>query len=78
MKLLQLYQIVFDSGLVTMVPLEVTHTALVTPDILETLRQMGTPFGSLIVDLLTFFQNTYADVFGFKDPVGVGCVILSL
>lgn len=60
--------IVFQSGMeIAMVPLEVTHTALVTR---EVLAQLGdhTPFRLKIRDLLLFFRDTYLQVFGFPDP----------
>lgn len=61
-------RIVFESGVpLTMVPLEVTHTVLVRPDILE---QIGytTPFRRKMVEMLTFFKATYKTVFFFDDP----------
>eukprot|EP00051_Salpingoeca_urceolata_P031499 m.11824 g.11824 ORF g.11824 m.11824 type:complete len:339 (-) comp4105_c0_seq2:141-1157(-) len=73
-------KIVFDSGLVTMVPLEVTHTALVTPDVLARIHALDTPFASAVCDLMVFFSSTYRDVFGFDipplhDPCAVAYVI---
>jgi inosine-uridine nucleoside N-ribohydrolase len=60
--------IVFNAGLraLTMVPLQVTHTVLVTPAILE---RIGTasPFRRLVRSLLLFFAETYAETFGFHD-----------
>lgn len=54
---------------VAMVPLEVTHSALVTPKVLEDLRGVCPgPFGSLQRDLLLFFKSTYQTVFGFDHP----------
>jgi len=54
-----------------MVPLEVTHTALATPEVLGQLltsRQPITPFKLLMQQLLTFFADTYRQVFAFQDP----------
>jgi len=66
-------KIVFDSGLATMVPLEVTHTALVTPQILAAIDALGpNPFTTAIHQLLLFFASTYKDVFDFEHPVGNG------
>lgn len=51
-----------------MVPLEVTHTLLVTSNVLNRIKSINTPFSELIIDLLLFFKKTYHDVFGFDDP----------
>ncbi|GAA2810672.1 nucleoside hydrolase [Saccharopolyspora taberi] len=73
-------RIVFRSGLpVTMCGLDVTHQALVTPDVLARLRSLGTTVGDIAVDLMTFFGSTYREVFGFEapplhDPVAVARV----
>lgn len=62
-------RIVFNSGVkLVMVPLEVTHTALVDPLVLERISTMNTPFSKLIVELLLFFKQTYRDVFRFEHP----------
>lgn len=70
-------QIVVDSGVKTvMVPLEVTHTALVTPQLFKRIeaacggggpRSGDAKFAKLIVGLLSFFKDTYAKVFGFAN-----------
>ena len=62
------------------VPLNVTHTALVTPEIIERIAEMKTPFADLVVDLMMFFAETYKDVFEFDcpplhDPLAVAYVI---
>eukprot|EP00048_Salpingoeca_helianthica_P017103 m.235643 g.235643 ORF g.235643 m.235643 type:complete len:345 (+) comp20180_c0_seq1:20-1054(+) len=59
---------VFASGLVTMVPLEVTHTALVTPTVLDRLAALGSPFSVALERLLLHFKTTYKRVFDFDDP----------
>lgn len=62
-------KVVFESGVpVVMVPLEVSHTALVTPAILDRLRSFNSRFSSVLVDLLLFFKQSYTDVFRFVDP----------
>jgi len=62
-------RIVFQSGVhVVMVPLEVTHTALVTADIISALDAMNTPFAKSVVALLGFFRDSYRTVFDFVDP----------
>eukprot|EP00897_Mesotaenium_endlicherianum_P010813 jgi/Mesen1/9760/ME000007S09820 len=64
--------IVMESGArVTMVPLEVTHTALVTPPVLARILAAPsppTPFRTIVGELLTFFAKRYKEVFGFEHP----------
>ena len=58
----------------TMIPLEVSHTALVSESVLE--RIDGLPsstsgdhrFSNMLRDLLLFFRETYADQFEMPDP----------
>jgi purine nucleosidase/pyrimidine-specific ribonucleoside hydrolase len=72
--------IVFGSGVpVTMIGLNVTHQALVTPETVARLNGLG-PLGRICGDLMTFFAATYREVFGFEapplhDPVAVARVI---
>lgn len=53
-------------------PLDITHTVLVTPSVLDQIRsatQTHSPiFAQMIQSLLLFFQDTYRDVFGFSSP----------
>eukprot|EP01119_Soliformovum_irregulare_P015520 TRINITY_DN4370_c0_g1_i3.p2 TRINITY_DN4370_c0_g1~~TRINITY_DN4370_c0_g1_i3.p2 ORF type:complete len:150 (-),score=52.92 TRINITY_DN4370_c0_g1_i3:188-637(-) len=63
-----------------MVPLEVSHTLLVTPAIETRISNLGTPYSEFLKSLLTFFRGTYSTVFGFEhpplhDPLAVGYVI---
>ncbi|MBO0781693.1 MAG: nucleoside hydrolase [Ktedonobacteraceae bacterium] len=73
--------IVFGCGRpITMVPLEVTHQALATGEIIERLRASGRRVAGIVADLLLFFAATYRDVFGFDappvhDPCAVAAVI---
>ncbi len=73
--------IVFDCGRpLTMSPLEVTHQALATGEVLDRLRASNRPVASFAADLLTFFGDTYRNVFGFPappvhDPCAVAAVI---
>lgn len=61
--------IVFTCGRpVTMVGLDVTHTALATPEVRARVRALGTPVAHLADDLLGFFAETYLNVFGFSAP----------
>lgn len=55
---------------VVMVPLEVTHTALCTDEIIERIRSID-PHHIMItktLELLTYFAKTYKTVFGFDHP----------
>ena len=54
-----------------MVPIEVTHTALVTRGVLDTLRSRmpgPSPFCAMAEALLAFFADTYRSVFEMPDP----------
>jgi inosine-uridine nucleoside N-ribohydrolase len=62
-------RIVFASGVpITMVPLEATHHALATPEVVARIKAIGTPLAMLAVELLGFFATTYREVFGFPSP----------
>jgi len=73
--------IVLHSGIeVTMCGLNVTHRVLVTPDVLDRIRRLGSRISLTCVDLMTYFADAYQRVFGFEapplhDPVAVACVI---
>jgi len=73
--------IVFDCGRpITMSPLEVTHQALATDEILDHLRAANRPVATFVADLLIFFGDSYRNVFGFPappvhDPCAVAAVI---
>jgi len=61
--------IVFHCGRpITMVPLEVTHQALATEEIVSRLRVANRPVASFAADLLVFFAESYKNVFGFSAP----------
>lgn len=72
---------VIDSGApVTLVPLEVTHRAVATPERMERIEALGTRVSRLTVELIEFFEETYRRVFGFAhppvhDPCAVAAVI---
>ena len=74
-------EIVLTAGLpVTLVPLEVTHRALATDEVLARIERLGTPVADVSVALMRFFAHAYRDVFGFPhpavhDPVAVAAVI---
>lgn len=73
--------IVFGCGRpITMSPLEVTHQALATDEIIGRLRSAKRSVANFVADLLVFFGGTYRDVFGFPappvhDPCAVAAVI---
>jgi inosine-uridine nucleoside N-ribohydrolase len=60
---------VFEAGLksLVMVPLEVTHTVLVTPEI-RNMYFKGSRFRILLDELMHFFEESYKKVFGFDHP----------
>jgi inosine-uridine nucleoside N-ribohydrolase len=73
--------IVFGCGRpITMVPLEVTHQALASEDVITRLRSAQRPVATFAADLLDFFAGTYHNVFGFPaapvhDPCAVAAVV---
>lgn len=73
--------IVFTCGRpITMVPLEVTHQALATPEVTARLRAAQHPVATFAADLLVFFAGTYRNVFGFPappvhDPCAIAAVV---
>ena len=73
--------IVFGCGRpITMVPLEVTHQALATEDVIRRLRDAGGVVPKFAADLLVYFAESYRQVFGFSapplhDPCAVAAVI---
>ncbi|MGH2428391.1 MAG: nucleoside hydrolase [Candidatus Limnocylindria bacterium] len=73
-------EIVFTSGTpITMVPLEVTHRALATDQVLARIDALGTPVGRMAAQLLRYFAETYRRVFGFEAPaVHDPCAVAAL
>jgi inosine-uridine nucleoside N-ribohydrolase len=73
--------IVFGCGRpITMVPLEVTHQALATDEVLSRLRVGQYPVAMFAAGLLSFYAERYRSVFGFSappvhDPCAVAAVI---
>jgi inosine-uridine nucleoside N-ribohydrolase len=73
--------IVFGCGRpITMVPLEVTHQALATEEIMQRLLALKSTVPNFVVDLLRYFGESYRQVFGFSappihDPCAVAAVI---
>jgi inosine-uridine nucleoside N-ribohydrolase len=74
-------EVIFDSGVpLTIVPLEVTHRALATPEVLERIGRLGSTVTDVSLALLRYFAETYERVFGFPapavhDPCAVAAVI---
>ena len=52
----------------TIIPLDVTHTALATPEVVARVRALGTPLAGVVGALIDFFRSTYASVFHMPDP----------
>jgi len=73
--------VVFACGRpITMCPLEVTHQALATEEVLGRLRGADRPVATFAADLLDFFADSYRNVFGFPsapvhDPCAVAAVV---
>ena len=62
-------KVVFGCGApLTMVPLEVTHTALATPEVMARIAARDSAFLRLMHRLLMFFAHTYRGVFDFAHP----------
>uniref|UniRef100_A0A6U9QLX3 Inosine/uridine-preferring nucleoside hydrolase domain-containing protein n=1 Tax=Picocystis salinarum TaxID=88271 RepID=A0A6U9QLX3_9CHLO len=53
---------------VTMVPLEVTHTALVSPDIVRRIESPPSQLRAAMRDLMLFFRKSYEEMWGFESP----------
>ncbi|MEN8114162.1 MAG: nucleoside hydrolase [Actinomycetota bacterium] len=72
--------IVFDSGVpITMFPLDVTHKALVLPEDLERIRQIGTPVSDAVVGMLTYYERHDVEKYGIPGaPLHDPCVIAYL
>src|SRR3954447_16560588 len=62
-------ELVFASGVpLTMVGLNLTHQAQATDDVVARFRALGTPAGEAVVGWLSFFADTYREVYGFGGP----------
>jgi inosine-uridine nucleoside N-ribohydrolase len=59
---------VFRSGIdVTMVGLDVTHRALVTPPVVERIRRTGA-VGEVVAELVEFYKRYHAETYGWEGP----------
>ncbi|OUM68151.1 hypothetical protein PIROE2DRAFT_39417 [Piromyces sp. E2] len=54
-------------SLVTLIPVDVTHTVLSTPEVINKLDK-NNKFENLIIHLLNYFKETYKNVFNFSSP----------
>jgi len=72
-------RIVFESGVpVVMSGLDVTEKALVYPEDVDRIREIGTPMGHVVSGWLDFFGETHAAL-GYKGwPLHDPCAVLSL
>lgn len=57
-----------ESWEVLMVGLDLTHQALATDEVIETIENIGTEPSQFFVDLLQFFKKTYKENQGFDHP----------
>lgn len=73
--------IVFTSGVpITMVPLDVTHKAILPPSALESLRAVGTPVTDACVGMAEFYETYDVAKYGFDgaimhDPCAVAYLV---
>jgi len=51
-----------------MVGLNLTHQAQATGEVVERLRAIGSPVSEAAIGWLSFFADTYRDVYGFAGP----------
>jgi purine nucleosidase len=52
----------------TMVGLDLTHQALVTPEIEQRVAEVGSELGRFFIGLMDFFRQAYRDAQGFDNP----------
>lgn len=73
--------IVFTSGVpLTIAPLDVTHRALMTPDIVDRLADRGTPVASAAAGMVRFYEQHDKDKYGIPgapmhDPCAIAWLI---
>lgn len=59
--------VVFTSGIpIVMMPLDVTHQAITTPDRLQRFRDLGTPAGDAVAGMLGFYDRHDTDKYGIE------------
>lgn len=76
----QAAKIVFDSGCpITVMPLDVTHKALVTKPRNDAFRALGTPVGTAVAEMTDFFERFDKEKYGsLGAPLHDPCVIAYL
>ena len=57
-----------ESWPLTQIPIDVTHEALATPDVVERFAAIDTAPARFVVELLDFFGSTYREAQGFDAP----------
>ncbi|MDY5842775.1 MAG: nucleoside hydrolase [Peptoniphilaceae bacterium] len=71
----------FTSGLpITMVGLDVSRQTLCYPEIVDRMKKIGNKASDLFVDLMTFFNKTQKEIFGWEggplhDPITIAYLI---
>lgn len=72
--------IVFNSGVpITMFPLDVTHQAMVLPEDIERIGELGTPVGEAVAGMLTYYERHDVEKYGTEGaPLHDPCVIAYL
>ncbi len=74
-------RIVFESGVpITMCPLELTHQARATPEVVGRFADLRTPVGDVVVEMLRFYGEAYRRLHGeggapVHDPTAVAWVM---
>ena len=74
-------EICFKSGVpITLIPLDVTHQVLATPQRLDALRALGNRCGAAVAALLTIFEERRSERFGERgralhDPCVIACLL---
>ena len=51
-----------------MIGLELTHQAMVSPEVAEEVRMIGTPVAHLVTQLLSDYGEAYRQLMGFSGP----------
>ena len=68
--------VVLDSGVrFTMVGLNLTHQAQATPEVVERIAAIGTPAAEAVVGWLSFFADTYRELYDLSPPVHDPCAL---
>jgi len=73
-------RVVFESGVpITLMPLDVTHKALSTPERVEAFRDLDTKVGRVVAGMLDFYDRHDIEKYGFAGgPLHDPCVVVYL